>query len=141
MGKALNCLRVRTEMTQGGLNKLNLQRKYFNNYCNNPYESTSLSGNLIMSVLEYSKGYLWVSSYKKTLNRSKKRLNGYKGESLYFDLVTRTLYLEFGEVIFKIYEDEKGFLWFGSTHSLFVYNLQNQHCAKLELSMKIRPIL
>jgi len=118
---------------QGGLNKLDLQQKNFNNYSNNPYESTSLSGDLITSVLEDSKGYLWVSSYNKTLNKSRKRVADYEGGSLDFDLVSKILCLSADEIVLKIYEDKKGFIWFGTTHSLIGYNPLTHQCSKLDL--------
>ncbi len=119
---------------QGGLNKFDLQQKNFNNYANNPYEKTSLSGNLVTSILEDSRGYLWVSSYNMTLSRSVKSVYEYNEEPIAFERVQDKAILNEEGVILKIYEDKKGFIWFGTTSSIIVFNPLDNSYSKLDIS-------
>lgn len=117
---------------QGGINKLDLSQKQFINYTNNPYDSLSISDNLITSILEDNKGQLWVSSYNKSLFRSIAPVNDNNIQKLRFETID-DFPLPKQDIIRAIYQDQKGYIWFGTQFSLVVYNPLNKIFKKIRL--------
>lgn len=118
---------------QGGINKLDFSQKQFINYSNNPYDSTSIGDNLITSILEDSKGYLWVSCYNKPLFKSIDKVTQSTVKNLKFNDLSSRFPLSKLDVIRCIYEDKKGFIWFGTDFSIVVYNPVKNAFQKLDL--------
>ncbi|GAA3651208.1 hybrid sensor histidine kinase/response regulator transcription factor [Flavivirga jejuensis] len=116
---------------QGGINKLDLTQKPFINYSNNPYDSSSISDNLITSILEDSRGYLWLSGFNSHLFRSKTTIKNKNIRKLQFEDLDSNLELLNDDIIRCIYEDDKGFIWFGSDNTLTIYNPLNNKFKKV----------
>ena len=124
----------------GGINKLDLMRKKFINYSHNPFDPNSISGNLTTSILEDSKGYLWVSSFNKSIVRSIEPVSNSKINTLKFKNVSNSFPLEGNDIIASIYEDDKGFIWFGTYTSLVVLNPKTNKFKKIELTKNNKKI-
>ena len=107
---------------QGGLNKLDIRQKQFLSYSNNPYDDSSLSGNLINSILEDSKGKLWVSVYNNPICRSTVAVDDENIEKLSFERLHSFSNKNKDNFANFIYEDKKGYIWFGGTKTISVYN-------------------
>jgi signal transduction histidine kinase/ligand-binding sensor domain-containing protein/DNA-binding response OmpR family regulator len=106
----------------GGINKLDLLQKPFNSYSHNPFDKLSISENLINSLLEDKDGYLWVSTYNESICRSTQPVDSTNINQLQFENLSHKIPLLKKDVIRSIYEDKKGFIWFGTDKSLMVYN-------------------
>ncbi|MDC1321774.1 hypothetical protein N8219_00670, partial [bacterium] len=107
---------------QGGLNKLDITQKPFINYSNNPYDSQSISDNLITSILEDNKGRLWLSSFNKGLFRSLNPVSKDYVNNLKFENLASEFHFSENDIIRCIYEDNNGFIWFGTDFNVVVYN-------------------
>ncbi|MBP0905433.1 two-component regulator propeller domain-containing protein [Mariniflexile gromovii] len=118
---------------QGGLNKLDIAQKQFINYSKNPYDPQSIKDNLITSILEDSKGKLWISTFNRDLYRSTKSINDKTVRDIKFENISNQLDLT---IIRCIYEDSKGFIWFGSNSDLHVYNPNTEQFKKVILKHK-----
>ncbi len=116
---------------QGGINKLDLAQKPFITYTNNPYDKYSISDNLVTSILEDSKGRLWVAGYNKGLFRSINLVNDKNINNLKFESFKNQIKLLDTNVIRCIYEDDKGYIWFGTDNTLIVYNPKNNQFKKV----------
>ncbi|WP_372772243.1 two-component regulator propeller domain-containing protein [Mangrovibacterium sp.] len=117
---------------QGGINKLDVRQKQFISYFNNPYHAASISGNLINSILEDSKGYLWVANYKEPICRSIAPVDVNNIGQLNFECAEGQCNKERNNVVSVIYEDRKGFIWFGGNKSVYVFNPGTKQCKKVE---------
>lgn len=118
---------------QGGVNKLDLTQKPFITYSHNPYNPYSISDNLITSILEDRNGKLWVSGFSVPLFRSINSIKNGDIDQLKFENLSSKLPTTKGEVMRCIYEDSRGFIWFGSDYSLFVCNPKTNQYKKVEL--------
>lgn len=110
---------------QAGLNKLDLTQKQFIKYSHNPYDASSLPDNLLTAILEDNQGKLWMSGYNKNLFRSTTAVTDSSLSSLKFEILDGKLNLTNNDVVRSIYEDEKGFIWFGTDYKVIVYNPEN----------------
>ncbi|PIB30414.1 hypothetical protein BFP77_04570 [Maribacter sp. 4U21] len=119
---------------QGGINKLDLRQKQFVSYTHNPYDSESLSDNLLTAILEDKNGILWLSGYNKPLFRSKSIINKNTLNSLKFEDLRSKFPTEDGDIVRSIYEDDKGYLWFGTDQSVIVYNPSKKEFKKVEIT-------
>ncbi len=117
----------------GGINKLDAKQKQFINYSNNPYSEVSISGNLINGILEDSKGKLWVSNYNESICRSIESVNENNIGRLRFERLQNHPPLKKGDLVNTIYEDQKGFMWFGGNNIISVYNTSNNLINKIDL--------
>ncbi|WP_165876092.1 hybrid sensor histidine kinase/response regulator transcription factor [Mariniflexile fucanivorans] len=108
---------------QGGINKLDIAQKQFINYSKNPYDKQSISDNLITSILEDKNGKLWVSSFNKDLCRSTNSINEKTVNTIKFENLSKQLDV-FGDknIIRCIFEDKKGYIWFGTDLGIMVYS-------------------
>jgi len=107
---------------QGGINKLDLAQKQFKSYSNNPYDKQSLTDNLLTAILEDSKGRLWMSGYNEPLFRSTTAVNDATYNSLKFENFAGNFPISDLDFVRTIYEDNRGYLWFGTDHTIVVYN-------------------
>lgn len=127
-----NVLWVGTE--QGGINKLDLSQKQFINYSNNPYDKQSLTDNLLTAILEGNNGRLWLSGYNTPLFRSTTAVNDQTSNSLQFENLENRFPISDLDYVRRIYEDDKGYLWFGTDYSVVVYNPSNDQFKKISLT-------
>jgi signal transduction histidine kinase/ligand-binding sensor domain-containing protein/DNA-binding response OmpR family regulator len=111
---------------QGGINKLDVRQKQFISYTNNPYDDTSISGNLINSILEDSKGFLWVASYNAMVCRSTTPVNDDNIGQLRFEHFQNQSTNVKEDIVLNIFEDERGFVWFGAKNTVSVFNPVNK---------------
>lgn len=118
---------------QGGINKLDLSQKQFISYSNNPYDNSSIPDNLINAVLEDKQRRLWVAGYNGSLSRSIERVSEANVHSLHFENLKDEIKLEEKDIIRSIFEDDKGFIWFGTDLSMVVYNPFNKQFKKIKL--------
>jgi len=119
---------------QGALNKLNISQKQFINYSENPYDSNALTDNLITSVLEDNTGKLWVSVFNnKDLLRTTSEIKDNNLYNLKFKSLKNKIPFPLNNTIRCIYEDNKGFIWFGADFNLFVYNPSNESFKRVDL--------
>ncbi|RTE55462.1 response regulator [Arenibacter aquaticus] len=126
---------------QGGINKLDLTQKQFRNYSNNPYDPQSLTDNLLTAILEDSNGRLWLSGYTTPLFRSTTAVNAETSNSLKFENLDNRFPISDMDIVRSIYEDKKGYLWFGADQCLIVYNPKNDQFKKVELTKDGIPLL
>lgn len=106
---------------QGGINKLDVRQKQFVGYRNNPFDRTSVSGNLVNSILEDSKGYVWVASYNGPVCKSLTPITGNTiGELRFSCFQDQWEQASKNDFINVIFEDDKGFVWFGGSESVSV---------------------
>ncbi|MGJ8743561.1 two-component regulator propeller domain-containing protein [Polaribacter sp.] len=119
---------------QGGINKLNLSQKQFINYSKNPYDSFAITDNLITSIIEDNKGKLWISVYNNNdLLRSTTEINNTNVYNLKFENLKNKIPFPINKTIRCIYEDKKGYVWFGTQSNIFVYNPYNERFIKVNL--------
>ncbi len=123
---------------QGGINKLDLSQKPFFNYSHNPYDKLSIRDNLINAILEDKQGRLWVAGYDGSLSRSTEQINEKSVQQLQFENLEEEIELEEKDIIKSIFEDDKGFIWFGTNLALIVYNPSDQKFKKLKLNTNVR---
>jgi len=107
---------------QGGINKLDISQKQFINYSKNPYDEYAITDNLITSILEDSTGKLWVSTYNKDLFRSQNKITPETVNEIKFKKLKNTFPLLNTNIIRCIYQDKKGYIWFGTDTVIIVYN-------------------
>ncbi len=107
---------------QGGINKLDVRQKQFLSYSNNPYNDASISGNLINSILEDSKGNLWLAMYNAAICRSTTPVDDDNIGQLQFERLKNNIGISKEDIVHIIYEDKRGFIWFGADNSVTVYN-------------------
>ncbi|MCM4172633.1 hypothetical protein DHD32_14170 [Arenibacter sp. TNZ] len=119
---------------QGGINKLDLTQKQFISYSNNPYDKQSLADNLLTAILEDTKGRLWLSGYNNPLFRSTTTVNDQTFNSLQFENLENRFPISDLDIVRSIYEDNKGYFWFGTDNSLVVYNPSNDQFKKVTLA-------
>tara|TARA_R110000868_G_scaffold79514_3_gene226254 strand:+ start:4341 stop:8486 length:4146 start_codon:yes stop_codon:yes gene_type:complete len=124
---------------QGGINKLDPSQKQFINFTHNPYDPYSISDNLINSILEDSKGRLWVSSYNESVFRSLNFVNDSQVQKLRFEAI-QDFPLSKQDIVRCIYEDEKGYIWFGSDFSVVVYNPLTGRFKRIQLQQNGVPL-
>ena len=117
---------------QGGLNKLDVRQKQFLSYSNNPYDDTSISGNLINSILEDRQGRLWVANYNDVVCRSTTPVNDNTVAQLRFQRIQYQNKITKDGPVAVIYEDEKGFIWFGASRAVAVFNPHNNKCKTIK---------
>lgn len=106
----------------GGINKLDVAQKRFVTYTNNPYDAKSIADNLTTSIIEDHSGRLWASGYNKALYRSTNPVNEKNIGNLKFETLEDRVPLVSGDIVRRIYEDKKGYLWFGTDSTVVVYN-------------------
>jgi signal transduction histidine kinase/ligand-binding sensor domain-containing protein/DNA-binding response OmpR family regulator len=122
---------------QGGINKLDIAQKQFINYSKNPYENQSITDNLITSILEDSRGKLWISTYNKDLFRSTKAINDNTAHNIKFENLSNQYDLFSANYIIRcIYEDKKGYIWFGTDTNILVYDPIKNSFKKIILKNK-----
>ena len=107
---------------QGGINKLDIAQKAFYTYNHNPYNTSSLPDNLITGILEDRFGKVWISSYNKKLSISKKPINEFTVKNLQFDDIESQIPINNTDIIRTIFEDNNGFIWFGTDEKTFLFN-------------------
>lgn len=108
---------------QGGINKLDISQKQFINYSKNPYDEEAITDNLITSILEDNKGKLWVSVFNNNdLLRSTAKISDEAVYNIKFESLKKKIPFPINNTIRCIYEDERGFIWFGEELNMFVYN-------------------
>ncbi|MDE3742670.1 hybrid sensor histidine kinase/response regulator transcription factor [Maribacter polysaccharolyticus] len=119
---------------QGGINKLDISQKQFINYSKNPYDGDAITDNLITSILEDNKGRLWVSVYNNNdLLRSTTKVSDTTVFNLKFENLKNKIPFPVNKTIRCIYEDKKGFIWFGTESNLFVYEPSSKRFKKVAL--------
>ncbi|NNG10253.1 MAG: hypothetical protein HKM92_08770, partial [Arenibacter sp.] len=117
---------------QGGINKLDISQKQFINYSKNPYDNYALTDNLITSILEDNKGMLWISVFNNyDLLRSTSKIRPETVQRLQFENLKNKIPFPVNSTIRCIYEDNKGFIWFGTGSNVFVYNPLNESFQKI----------
>ncbi len=121
---------------QGGVNKMDLSQKPFTTYSFNPYDTKSISDNLITAILEDSKGNLWIAGYSGSLSRSITPIDEINVNRLQFKDLKVEFDMEERDIIRSIFEDDQGFIWFGTDLSLVVYNPANNRFKKVTLRTK-----
>ena len=119
---------------QGGINKLDLSQKQFISYSNNPFDEQSLTDNLLTAILEDRNGRLWLSGYNTPLFRSTTAVNANTSNSLQFENLEKRFPISDLDYVRSIYEDNKGYLWFGTDSSIVVYNPSKAQFKKLSLT-------
>ncbi|MBP0904932.1 two-component regulator propeller domain-containing protein [Mariniflexile gromovii] len=108
---------------QGGINKLDLSQKQFITYTKNPYDPTAITDNLITSIIEDNTGKLWLSVYNNNdILRSKTPVNDKTVNHLKFENLIPQIPFPINSTIRCIYEDQNGYIWFGTSTNTFVYN-------------------
>jgi len=96
-------------------------------------DSLGLKSNNIISVNEIKNGEIWVSTGNHGLNRI--RLNQATGELSFLPLpeavkLNKQMIVEDSRFIFRVYEDSKGILWFGTATGLVKLNLETGEVKK-----------
>ena len=124
---------------QAGINKLDLTQKKFTTYTSNPYDSNSLADNLTTAILEDKNGKVWVSSFNSTLSRSTNSVIKNDVNKLKFKEISEQLKLPNGAIIRCIFEDNKGFIWFGTDNRLIVYNPSKDVFKRVVVKNKLSP--
>ncbi|MDA3929728.1 MAG: response regulator [Prolixibacteraceae bacterium] len=102
--------------TQNGLNKYNGYE--FITYQNNPHDTSSISGNWIMKIIEDSTGIIWISTYLNGLSsydRSTNKFKQYKHNS------TDPKSILFDQTRGVDFDAEKN-LWISTTKGISLYN-------------------
>lgn len=118
---------------QGGINKLDLTRKPFFNFSSNPYDKETISDDLITAILEDRKGKLWVSAYNKPLFRSKTAVTEETVDNLKFESLESRIPIFESDKVRCIYEDRKGYLWFGTDSTVVFHNPYNNSFSEVIL--------
>ncbi|KQC29572.1 hybrid sensor histidine kinase/response regulator transcription factor [Flagellimonas eckloniae] len=119
---------------QGGINKLDITQKRFFTYTNNPYDKSSIADNLTTSIIEDRKGRLWISGYNKPLYRSTNLVNENTVQNLKFENLESRFPLVNGDIVRRIYEDDRGYLWFGTDSTVVVYNPKKDVFKELQIN-------
>ncbi|MEP5914825.1 MAG: ATP-binding protein, partial [Flavobacteriaceae bacterium] len=117
----------------GGINKLDVSQKRFTTYANNPYDKQSIADNLTTSIIEDHNGRLWVSGYNRTLYRSTDPVTEKTVQNLKFKTYADKIPLVDGDIVRRIYEDKRGYLWFGTDSTVVVYNPMDNVFKKVTL--------
>lgn len=118
---------------QGGVNKLYIHQKQFINYSNNPYDNESITGNLINGILEDKKGQLWITNYTSSICRSTAAVNELNAGKLRFERMDKYFSFPNRNVVTAIFEDDRGYIWFGTEASLFIYEPFRKQFIQAEL--------
>lgn len=126
---------------QGGINKLDVTQKRFFTYTNNPYDKESIADNLTTSIIEDRNGRLWVSGYNKSLCRSTNLVNESTVQNLKFENLENRFPIANGDVLRHIYEDNRGYLWFGTDSTVVVYNPKKDLFKALQIKENGIPAL
>ncbi len=120
---------------QGGLNKLDKNQKTFQNYAHNPYDDHSLSSNLITDITEDKNGRIWLSFFDNTICRINTEINLSEGHRIQFERLEKPLSRLKNKIIVRIFQDEKGFWWIGTSEGLYLYDEQNNHLTRIQLKL------
>jgi two-component system, sensor histidine kinase ChiS len=89
---------------------------------NDPNDPTSLSNNIVWSILEDSSGWLWIGTMGGGINRLNPERSGFSHlrhkPASSSDLSS--------DYILTLYEDSKGFIWIGTTQGLDKFDPRTQ---------------
>lgn len=92
------------------LGKPNQNNAVIKNFLNNPSDKSSISNNIVMSLLEDKAGNIWAGT-QEGINKIVKTHNGYKFEHDYIDSNGTPLT---EKKILVLYQSKKGTLWFST---------------------------
>ncbi len=118
---------------QGGVNKLDLTQKPFLNFAHNPYDNSTIAGNLVNDILEDRTGRLWIAC-DVSVSRSTAPISNESINNLSFEKVDWDFMASNNQVVHCLFEDNRGFVWMGIADAIAVYNPNNQEIKKIEFS-------
>lgn len=105
--------------TRNGLNRFDPATEVFTRYMHNPLNGSSISHNFVYSAIYMDKsGYLWVGTYGGGLNR----MNPQTGEFIRYRFDPENTASLSDDIVFSIYQDEKGYFWIGTNSGLNLFN-------------------
>jgi signal transduction histidine kinase/ligand-binding sensor domain-containing protein/DNA-binding response OmpR family regulator len=93
-----------------GIYKFDIKKENFTHYKHDPYDPTSLSSDITVSIYEDESGLLWIGTADKGLNKYNKaneKIHHYKNDPTNFNSLS-------AHFTFSIYEDKSGMLWIGT---------------------------
>ena len=104
----------------GGLNKFNQRTSRFVSFRHDANDPNSVSNDEILSIFEDSHNIVWIGT----------RSSGHHGTLNKYDIASRRFETvkELGDVlVYSIYEDREGKLWFGSYDGIFEFDRRTQN--------------
>ncbi len=104
----------------GGLNKFNQKTSRFLRFRHDETDANSISRDEILSIYEDKNKILWIGT----------RINGQSGELNKYDIQRKRFEVvkKLGDaVVYTIYEDRAGKLWFGTFAGLICYDRETDH--------------
>lgn len=105
--------------TRQGLNKFNPISQKFTRYLHDPDDNRSISHNFIYSAIYMDKrGFLWVGTYGGGLNM----MDTERGKFIRYQFDPDDPSSISDDIVFDIYEDEKGYFWIGTNSGLNLFN-------------------
>lgn len=105
--------------TRNGLNRLNPETEKFQQFVHNPSDEKSISNSFVYSAIYMDKrGFLWVGTYGGGLNK----MDVETGEFIHYRYDPNDPSSISDDIIFSIYEDEKGYFWIGTNSGLNLFN-------------------
>jgi len=101
----------------GGLISFNIKKNIFKNYRHDPFDSSTLSGDDVITIFEDSRQQLWIGSLNGPVNRFQR-----KTEKFLHGINDSFTISSVGEIL----EDEQNNLWFGTLNQgIYKYNPKN----------------
>jgi len=106
--------------TNGGLDKLDPQRKQFTRYQSKPNHPNTLGHNNVYVLIEDRKGILWIGT-KGGLSRFDPKSDTFTTYRIYPQYSNNMIQ----PVIYSLWEDRQGVLWLGTTSGLHKFHREN----------------
>lgn len=105
--------------TRQGLNKFNPITETFTRYLHDPDNNRSISHNFVYSAIYMDRrGFLWIGTYGGGLNM----MDTERGKFIRYQFDPDDPSSISDDIVFDIYEDEKGYFWIGTNSGLNLFN-------------------